>query len=36
MVAENEQLTYRAMLADELQIQLSQYADLIEEANTNQ
>lgn len=35
LVAENEQLTYQAMLATELQYQLSQYEDIYDEINAN-
>ncbi len=35
VVAENEQLTYRAMLADELERTLSQYEDLSDEIRAN-
>lgn len=35
LLAENETLAYRAMLADELSIQLSQYEDMYDEVNAN-
>lgn len=35
VVAENEELTYKALLADELQIQLSQFENMSDEVNVN-
>ena len=35
VVAENEELTYKALLADELQIQLSQFENMYDEVNAN-